>query len=138
HRKSDQTWVTEIDLAAERMLRQRLAAAFPDHGFIGEEFAEQNRVEEFTWVIDPIDGTMSLRHRIPLFGTILALLHDEKPVLGLIDLPQLGRLYSGGAGLGAWCNERRVVIQDVANDDQIKSEIISAADRSQYVAAGAP
>ena len=105
-RKADQSWVTDIDFAVERLLRTRLQEQFPTYGIIGEEFDEQNALAEFTWVIDPIDGTSSLRHHVPLFGTILALLYDGRPALGLIDLPMLGRLYSGGAGLGVWCNGR--------------------------------
>ncbi|HWP86124.1 MAG TPA: inositol monophosphatase [Terriglobia bacterium] len=134
-RKADQTWVTEIDLAVEQLLRSRLQEQFPGYGIIGEEFAGQNRVAPFTWVVDPIDGTSSLRHRIPLFGTILALLQDGKPVLGLIDLPLLDRLYHGGAGLGAWRNEHRLQIADPA-DSEITSEVISVASRGQYVSAG--
>jgi len=135
-RKADQTWVTEIDLAVERLLRERLQKEFPGYGIIGEEFAEQNKTAEFTWVIDPIDGTSSLRHRVPLFGTILALLHEGKSVLGLIDLPMLGQLYSGGAGLGVWRNNRQLSIADVAGDAEISAEIISLGGRGQYVAAG--
>jgi myo-inositol-1(or 4)-monophosphatase len=122
----------------ERTLRSRLAAKFPVHGLIGEEFADQNKAAEFTWVIDPIDGTSNLRHRVPLFGTILALLHEEVPVLGLMDLPLLGRLYSGGTGLGVRCNERDVRVNDLASDTGIPSEIISLGGRGQYVNAGVP
>jgi fructose-1,6-bisphosphatase/inositol monophosphatase family enzyme len=138
-RKADQSWVTEIDLAVERLMRARLHEQFPDFGVIGEEYGEQNALKEFTWVIDPIDGTSSLRHRIPLFGTILALLHDGKPVLGLIDLPMLGRLYSGGAGLGVRCNDTPLRMTDAADEDEITSvEIISIGGRGQCVSAGVP
>jgi fructose-1,6-bisphosphatase/inositol monophosphatase family enzyme len=138
-RKADQSWVTEIDLAVERLMRARLAQQFPEFGVIGEEYGEQNSLKEFTWVIDPIDGTASLRHRIPLFGPILALLHNNKPVLGLIDLPLLDRLYSGGAGLGARCNDSQLRIGDAADDPgAITAEIISVGARGQFVSASAP
>lgn len=137
-RKPDQTWVTDIDLSVERLMRSRLKALFPGHGIIGEEFSEQDTTAEVTWVIDPIDGTASLRHRIPLFGTILALLHDSQPVLGLIDLPLLGRLYSGGRGIGVWLNGRPLRLADVADDSEVSSEIIAVGGRAQYVAAGMP
>lgn len=137
-RKADQTWVTDIDFAVERHLRTRLEEQFPGFGIIGEEFPDQNRIAELTWVIDPIDGTSSLRHRVPLFGTILALRHADKSVLGLIDLPMLGRLYSGGAGLGVWCNDRQVRIDDVENDSEIDSEIISLGGRAQFISPGLP
>ena len=138
-RKADQSWVTEIDLAVETLLRERLAQAFPRHGIIGEEFGQQNSLKEFTWVIDPIDGTASLRHRIPLFGTIVSLLYDGRPTLGLIDLPMLGRLYSGGTDLGLWCNDTQLKIGDAADESQVSSvEIISIGGRGQYVSAGVP
>jgi histidinol-phosphatase len=135
-RKADQSWVTDIDFAAERLLRTRLQEQFPTHGIIGEEYPEQNTLKEFTWVIDPIDGTMSLRHRIPLFGTILTLLYDGRPALGLIDLPMLGRLYSGGSGLGVSCNDRPLQLADVGDDAGVPSEIMSLGYRGQYVAVG--
>lgn len=138
HRKTDQSWVTDIDFAVERLLRSRIQEQFPTHGIIGEEFAELNRIAEFTWVVDPIDGTLNLRHRIPLFGTILALLHQGQPVLGLIDLPMLGRLYSGGKGLGTWLGDRQLHITDVADDSEIASEIISLGGRGQYLSPGMP
>jgi len=137
-RKADQSWVTAIDFAVERLLRARLQEQFPGYGIIGEEFAEQNKAGEFTWVIDPIDGTSSLRHRVPLFGTILALLYDGNSVLGLIDLPMLGRLYSGGDALGVWCNDRPLRIADVVGEPEILSEIISLGGRGQYISAGVP
>lgn len=137
-RKADQSWVTEIDLAVERLLRERLQEQFPEFGLLGEEFPEQNKLREFTWVLDPIDGTSSLRHRIPLFGTILALLYQGRPILGLIDLPMLQRLYSGGAGLGTWCNDRALRLRDVATDSEASSEILSLGGRGQFVAAGVP
>jgi fructose-1,6-bisphosphatase/inositol monophosphatase family enzyme len=140
-RKADQSWVTEIDVAVERLVRDRLAQHYPGHGVVGEELAEQNRTAEFTWVIDPIDGTANLRHRIPLFGTILALFQHEQPVLGLIDIPLLDKLYSGGKGLGVWCNDRAVPsLDDSATADPcaFADELISLGGRSQFLAAGVP
>src|SRR5581483_1292825 len=102
--KADGSFVTDIDLAVEDLVRRRLEAAFPDHGIVGEERDDVRPEAEFQWVIDPIDGTHSLRHRIPLFSTLLSLLRDGHPVLGIIDLPMLDRLYAGARGLGASCN----------------------------------
>jgi fructose-1,6-bisphosphatase/inositol monophosphatase family enzyme len=72
-RKSDRTLVSEIDLEVEAMLRAELARRFPDDGILGEEEGETGGDARRRWVVDPIDGTRSLRHRIPLFGTLLAL-----------------------------------------------------------------
>jgi len=136
--KPDESFVTEIDMDVERTLRSRLKQLFPSHGIVGEEFSQENTSAAFTWSIDPIDGTTSLRHRVPLFGTILALRYDATSVLGLIDLPGLDRLYSGGMGIGAFCNDRPLRTMDVENDADIFSEIISVGGRSGFVKAGMP
>lgn len=87
--KSDETPVTVADREAEKVLRQRIRDAFPKHGIIGEEFGEENPDAEFVWILDPVDGTQSFAHGVPLFGTLIGLLHQGQPVLGCIDQPIL-------------------------------------------------
>ena len=99
--KADSTFVTEVDLAVEEHVRSALSGWFPSHGILGEEFDACNPDADYQWIIDPIDGTRSLRHRVPLFGTVLALHFRGHPVLGVIDLPGLDRCYSGALGLGS-------------------------------------
>ena len=70
---------------------------FPGHGILGEEFGA-SRGSEFTWVLDPIDGTKSFISGVPLFGTLIALLHGEQPVLGIIDIPATGERWLGQRG----------------------------------------
>lgn len=93
--KSDNTPVTLADRQAESLLRDELAKSFPDHGVIGEEFGETNGGADFRWVLDPIDGTKSFIAGAPLFGTLMALLHMEEPVLGAIFLPVTNELLIG-------------------------------------------
>jgi len=89
-RKSDGSPVTEADRAAERVLRTGLRQALPEASILGEEYgAESGTDAALQWVIDPIDGTIAFSRGIPLFGTLVALLEDGEPVLGLIDLPAL-------------------------------------------------
>ena len=85
-RKGDRSPVTVADLEIETELRRRIAKRFPDHGIIGEETGG-TKGEHYTWIIDPIDGTQSFISGSPLFGLLIGLLHDEHPVLGLIDIP---------------------------------------------------
>lgn len=100
-RKADGSPVTEADRAAERAIRRVLAEGDPDTAILGEEFGgEREPTAGRSWVIDPIDGTIAFSRGIPLFATILGLLHDGKPVLGLIDLPTLGERYVGWRGGG--------------------------------------
>jgi len=93
--KADGSPVTEADREAEEFLRNRIARAYPSHGIIGEEFGEQGVGSDFVWVIDPIDGTKSFVHGVPLFGTLLGLLFKGQPLIGVIHQPILGRLVSG-------------------------------------------
>ena len=68
-------------------MRELIAARFPDHGIIGEEFGREREDAEFVWVLDPIDGTKSFISGVPLFGTLIALAHRGRPILGVIDQP---------------------------------------------------
>jgi histidinol phosphatase-like enzyme (inositol monophosphatase family) len=90
--------VTEADKGAERAIRQAVAARYPDHGFIGEEYGEDRPDAEFVWVLDPVDGTRAFVAGLPLWTTLIGLRWQGKPVLGSIGQPYLGELYIGHAG----------------------------------------
>lgn len=94
-RKADSTPVTEADRGAERLMRKMIAERYPAHGIIAEEFGNERADAEFVWVLDPIDGTKSFISHVPLFGTLIALLHRGEPVLGCIHQPVLGELLIG-------------------------------------------
>ncbi|MBI4569211.1 MAG: inositol monophosphatase family protein [Planctomycetes bacterium] len=83
--KADGSPVTRADREAEAAMRDRIARRFPTHGVIGEEHGESNPGAEFRWVLDPIDGTKSYVLGIPMFATLIALLHGADPILGVID-----------------------------------------------------
>lgn len=85
--KDDASPVTIADREAEEAMRELIGQRFPGHGIWGEEFGRQEGASELCWVIDPIDGTRSFIAGKPLFGTLIALLESETPVLGLIDQP---------------------------------------------------
>jgi len=86
--KADATPVTQADQEIERELRQAISARYPQHGFLGEEDGG-SIAAGLTWVIDPIDGTKSFICGVPLFGTLIALLNDGAPVLGVLEMPAL-------------------------------------------------
>lgn len=114
--KADMTPVTIADQQAEDIIKQTILEAFPDHTFFGEE-GEKVELEDhkgFTWVIDPIDGTKSYIRGIPLFGTLLALLHDGELILGVSNAPVWGELMYAAKGEGAFLNGERVSVSDVA------------------------
>ena len=93
--KADQSPVTAADRGAEELMRARIAKKFPAHGIIGEEFGTERGDAEFVWVLDPIDGTKSFITGVPLWGTLIALLHRGQPVLGCIHQPVLKQLMLG-------------------------------------------
>lgn len=139
--KADRSLVTEIDLAVEAMVRDRLARQLPAHVVLGEEgglvgAAGGGSFPEWLWAIDPIDGTHSLRHRVPLFGSLYALLWWGEPVLGVIDLPLLGRRLSGAVEIGAWRDGMPLRLGDLELGLPVEEEIVATGERSQFVRAG--
>lgn len=134
--KDDASYVTEADLAVEELLRSRLQQHFPGHGVLGEEFGASEPDAEFQWTIDPIDGTLSFTHGIPLFGTIVGLQHQGQALLGIIDHPGLDQCYSAGLGLGSFCNGQRIQVGPALADPD--REILSLCDRAQFSKAGRP
>lgn len=96
--KDDASPVTIADRDAEAAMRVLIGKAFPDHGILGEEHGAERTDAEYVWVLDPIDGTKSFISGVPLFGTLIALLHRGKPVLGVIDQPILRERWLGAAG----------------------------------------
>lgn len=93
--KSDYSPVTIADKKSEEIMREMIHIEFPDHGIIGEEFGEENPDAEFVWVIDPIDGTKSFICGALSFGTLIALLYKNEPVLGVINHPILNEFLIG-------------------------------------------
>lgn len=96
--KADATPVTEADRAAEQAIRDILEKERPDDGIIGEEFGSVRGGAGRQWVLDPIDGTVSFIAGRPTFGTLIALMEEGWPVLGLIDQPVAGERWVGAAG----------------------------------------
>lgn len=96
--KADASPVTEADRLIERRIVELLSARFPDHGILGEEYGVQNPRSDFSWVIDPIDGTRAFLTGRPLFGTLIGLLYRGRPILGVLDQPILEERWIGCAG----------------------------------------
>jgi inositol-phosphate phosphatase/L-galactose 1-phosphate phosphatase/histidinol-phosphatase len=103
--------VTIADKDAETAMRELIRKTFPQHGIIGEEHGTENDGAEWVWVLDPIDGTQSFINGVPLFGTLIGLLHNGVPWFGCINHPALKQRWIGGEGLpttmnGAPCRVR--------------------------------
>jgi myo-inositol-1(or 4)-monophosphatase len=90
--------VTDADREAERAMRRLIEERFPEHGIAGEEFPEKASAGRWCWSLDPVDGTRSFVCGLPLWVTLIALLDEGRPVLGVIDAPCLGERYMAADG----------------------------------------
>ena len=99
--KPDRSPVTEADLAVERAIRERISAARPDDGILGEEFGTEGDGTR-QWIIDPIDGTANFLRGVPVWGTLISLAIDGVPVVGVASAPAMGRRWWAATSLGAW------------------------------------
>jgi histidinol phosphatase-like enzyme (inositol monophosphatase family) len=105
--KSDDTPVTAADRRAEAHLRRRIAEAFPADAILGEELPDRPGDSGFRWILDPIDGTKSFIHGVPLYGTLIGVECAGQPVLGVIRIPALDECVYAAVGQGAWYVEGR-------------------------------
>ena len=101
-KKGHQDLVSEADRDTETFIRAEIARAYPDDAIVGEEHAPTPGTSGWTWVIDPIDGTVSFMHGVPVFGTLIGIEHEGVPVAGVINFPALDERAWGMAGAGAW------------------------------------
>jgi len=139
--KPDATPVTAIDREAERVMRALIAESHPEHGVIGEEYGAERAEAEYVWVLDPIDGTKRFITGNPVFGTLIALLHRRRPLLGLIDMTVLGERWLGVAGRPSLRidrdGERRVAVRPCAGLAQATlaattPEMFTGADKTRF------
>ena len=114
-RKADASPVTIADRAAEAAMRAIIEAEYPDHGIYGEEYGQSRTDAEYVWVLDPIDGTMSFVIGKPLFGTLIALAHRGKPVIGIINCPALGDRWVGVKGRESTLNGKTIRTRSCAD-----------------------
>jgi histidinol-phosphatase len=132
-RKPDRTYVTEADTAIERELRERILHAYPRHGILGEEFAQQAGDAETRWIIDPIDATHSYLRGIPVFATLLALERAGEIVLGVVSAPAMGQRWHAVRGGGAWCGSRQLHVSRIA---QLEEAQVFYASRTAFLTMG--
>jgi histidinol-phosphatase len=105
--KVDRSPVTIADRGAERLLRELIAARFPEHVVLGEEYGQDDRRSSHRWVLDPIDGTQSFIRGVPLYGVLVALEIEGVPRVGVCHFPALKETFAAASGLGCWWNGRR-------------------------------
>lgn len=104
--KEDLSPVTAADRAAEALIRELIETAYPNYGILGEEMGEKESKESHRWIVDPIDGTRSFIHGIPLWGVLIGLEIDREVVVGVCYLPALDELFAAAVGEGCRWNGR--------------------------------
>lgn len=110
--KGDRDPVTTLDIEIERAVGASLQHDAPHVAFLGEEESSATGTRELTWALDPIDGTANLIRGLPLFAISLALVRNDYPILGIIDLPALGQRYSAVHGQGAFLDGEPIQVRD--------------------------
>jgi len=140
-RKGDGSPVTVADRDIETRMRGMIRAAFPAHAIRGEEFAAEGS-GEFTWVLDPIDGTKSFVTGYPLFGSLIALLQGDRPVLGVIEVPVLAERWVGCEGRDTLFNGRQARVSTCRTIEQAvvyttTAETFNRAERRRFEALSA-
>ena len=116
--KADRTVVTQADTSIEAMVREQVAAAFPDDHVLGEEEGGTDRATGRVWIVDPIDATANYARGIPIWATLIALQVDGELALGIVNAPAIGERYEAARGAGARMNGRRIGVSDVGRLDE--------------------
>jgi histidinol-phosphatase len=116
--KADQTPVTVADQGAERLIRDMVTKHFPADGFLGEEYGDQPGSSGYRWVIDPIDGTRSFVRGVPIWGPLVGIEHRGEMIAGVCGLPAFDQIYRALRGDGAYRDDTRIRVSDVATLDK--------------------
>jgi myo-inositol-1(or 4)-monophosphatase len=111
-RKADQSLVTDVDRDTERFLSTELARAYPEFGFLGEEYGRRGDRDAPLWACDPVDGTTNFVFGLPHWCVSVGLVHEGVPLLGALYLPCLDELFWAMRGQGAFCNGVRLQAED--------------------------
>lgn len=117
-RKADDSPVTVADRETETIMRSMIRGKYPDHGILGEEFGRVNPDSSVQWILDPIDGTKSFIHGIPLYTTLIGVLVENKPVVGIIYAPAMDEMCEAGIGLGCHLNGKPCSVRETGDMDE--------------------
>jgi histidinol-phosphatase len=129
--KIDMSPVSEADEAVERAIRERLAAERPEDGIVGEEYGTSGGSAR-RWVIDPIDATANYVRGIPVYGTLIALVENDRPIVGVIASPAMSRRWWASRGDGAFCNGRPMHVSRIDTIENAHIAYPSVKDWEQH------
>jgi histidinol phosphatase-like enzyme (inositol monophosphatase family) len=112
--KGDGSPVTIADRKAEELIRKRVGRRYPEHAVLGEEYGESNPGARVRWIVDPIDGTRSFMHGVPLYGVLIGIEVEGEAAVGVTYFPPLDEIVAAGKGLGCSWNGKRCRVSSVA------------------------
>jgi histidinol phosphatase-like enzyme (inositol monophosphatase family) len=124
--------VTEADKAAESVMRYRIRNQFPDHGIIGEEFASHQENAEYVWILDPIDGTRAFLAGLPVWGTLIGLMHRGTPCFGMMSQPFIGERFWGDGGEARYQGPAGSRVLQASRCTQLSEAILSATTPAMF------
>ncbi len=116
--KEDASPVTVADRDAEKLARELISSRFPTDGIVGEEFGHTNEGADRTWILDPIDGTLSFVQGVPLYGVLVAVEEGPEAVVGVMHFPALEETVGAAAGEGCWWNGSPAAVSDVSTVEE--------------------
>lgn len=125
--KSDGSPVTVADRTAEQAAREWISTHFSDDGILGEELGSLRPEARRQWILDPIDGTKSFVHGVPLWGTLVAVCEGKRVLAGAACFPAVGETIAAAPGLGCWWNGSRAGVSEV--NDLAKATVLTTDDR---------
>jgi myo-inositol-1(or 4)-monophosphatase len=129
--KSDLSPVTAADRASEQFIRAEIEQRYPHHAIVGEEFgAKEQEGAAFRWFIDPIDGTQSFIHGVPLYAVLLGLEIEGRPAVGAAYFPALDEMLAAGDGLGCWWNGKRARVSQV---ERLQDATMAFTDPANFI-----
>lgn len=129
--KPDATPVTEADHATELKLRELIQSTLPADGILGEEFGQTDGSNNRVWILDPIDGTKNYLRGVPVWATLIALVEDDEPIVGMVSCPALGRRWWASKNNGAFTSDFDGTIRkiSVSGVSKISDAFFSYSDR---------
>lgn len=107
--------VTNVDKASEKVITDFIKKEFPTHSIIAEESGNKENSSDYTWVIDPIDGTTNFAHKLPIFGVSIGIQKNGENIIGVIYDVMRDALYSTEKGSGAFKNEEKISVSNNSN-----------------------
>lgn len=115
--KKGRQFVSNIDLESENRIMERIQKEFPEHNILSEEVGKKEKSSEYTWIIDPLDGTHNYIHCIPIYAVSIALRYRAEVVLGAVFIPPLDEMYQVEGGEGAFLNGKRLKVSNAETEN---------------------